>query len=145
MHLVDEAGIKELVKERVRDLHLSYGHRHDVLLGARVLLISAGPLERILLDHKVVQTASKRPNIDSRGHLTLTVILTLLLQEFRSGEGEVACEVLTFEQFEVVVGEPNQVKHWLAIEPMQSGRMDVTMDKSVVVHVRYRTRYLPEN
>ena len=44
-----------------------------------------------------------------------------------------ACEVLALEQFDKVVWESNEIEDWFSIEPMESCRMNVTMNEAMFV------------
>lgn len=52
--LVDQACVKQLVDKGVINFHVTNRHVHDILFGARVLLVRLSTLEGVLLDHKVV-------------------------------------------------------------------------------------------
>ena len=54
-------------------------------------------------------------------------------------------EIFTFKQFQVVVGQPNEVENWLAVSPMQARRVNVTMHQAVLVHVSDSARQLSED
>lgn len=145
MCLVDQTRVEELVDKRVRDFHFSDRHAHDVLFRARMLLVLISALKRVLLHNEVVETAAEGPDVNCGGHLALIVELALLGKEFRRRKREVASKIFTFEQFKIVVGEPDEVEDRFPVVPVEARRVDIPVDKAMVVHVSHCARDLPEN
>ena len=56
-----------------------------------------------------------------------------------------AAEVLAFEQLDEIVGQADQVENGFAVAPVQTRRVDVSMDETVGVHMSNSTRDLPED
>ena len=84
--VVDQTCVEEFIGDWVINFHISYCHAQDILLSSVVLLVLiVGALKRVLLHHKVIETAAKRPNINSCGHLRITCRLEfwLFLEKFR--------------------------------------------------------------
>ena len=46
-----------------------------------------------------------------------------------------AGKVFALEQLEVIVGQSDQIKNWLAVEPVKPSWMNVSMDQSMVMHM----------
>ncbi len=55
-----------------------------------------------------------------------------------------ASKVSPFQELQIVVGQSNQVENRFALVPVKSGRVDVPMHKTMVVHVRDCRADLPE-
>ena len=54
-------------------------------------------------------------------------------------------EIFTFQQFQVVVGQPYEVENRFAVSPVQVRRVNVAMHQAVLVHVSDSARQLSED